>query len=58
MPKFKVWFYQCYDINVEAENREKAFEAAYEIPLDQWWSDQWGHTEIEEIDELEESENV
>ena len=56
MPKFKVWFYQCYEIEVDAENLEKAFEVAHETPLDQWRGEQWGNTEIEEIERQEEYE--
>jgi hypothetical protein len=55
MPKFKVWFYKCYEIEVEANDKAEAHEIAWETPLEQWWEDQWGQTEIEQLDEFEES---
>lgn len=36
MPKFNVWLSRCYQIEIEADNEEEAFDEALSTPLTLW----------------------
>ena len=49
MAKFIVWASKCYEIEVEAENENEAYDAAFSVPLTEWKDE---HEMVVEVEKL------
>lgn len=36
MPKYRFFASKCYEIEIEADNEEQAFDVALETPIEEW----------------------
>ena len=51
MPKFNVWLSRCYQIEIEADNEEEAFDEALSTPLTLWRVDHDDEHGVEPLDD-------
>ena len=49
MAKYIVWASKCYEIEVEAENENEAYDLAFSVPLKEWADE---HEMIVEVEKL------
>lgn len=49
MAKYIVWASKCYEIEVEAENENEAYDQAFSTPLEQWKDEHEMVVEVEKV---------